>query len=157
MFQRAEKYPDHPDHTIENLLARVKRFCVERRKAKKSEKEFKENPSAPSVECRHVFLRKGDYSFARYEEVRQDMNGKLGYMRHPEIIFYYTNLEEECVEKEEVIAHVLLQDVVDDCMDYHDELYEDFRLGYIEKLVEEKYGENRSWLEAVEIVTRPDE
>ena len=156
MFQRAEKYPDHEDHTIENLVARVKEFCVQRLKAQKSEMKFKENPGVSSIDGWPSGLRKCKYSLSRYNELRQELKEEgLIVQDCPEFFFYYTNLEEVCVEKEEVISHVILLDAIDDLLEYDKisvDYYDDYVVDYTERIIEKKFGENLSWLEAAKIV-----
>ena len=158
MFKRAERYPDHVDHTVENLVARVKKFCAERRKAIESEKKFNENPAYSFIIALWPSrLRKCEYSYSRYNELQQKLN-EMGVMRfnyEDRFFFYYTNLVEESIEMEEVIARVLLQEAISNIMDYGEissVSYEDLEDDYTQKIFEKKYGENLSWLEAAEIV-----
>ena len=159
MFKRAEKYPKHHDHTVENLVSRVKKFIVERRKAANSEKKFKENPGDSSIDRWPPGLRKCEYSFARYNELHQELKDMgVRDLDYPECFFHYTNLEEVCIEKEVVIARVLLQEAFDEYHpDYWDKLCDAYGDEYTEKIVEKKYSENLSWLEAAEIVTSSEE
>ena len=163
MFQRAEKYHKHPDHTVENLVLRVKEFNTERQKAEDSEREFETNPYSSAFYRRRPFwdedVFEGDYYYARYESLCQELKNagvrRVEEMYFPEFVYDYINLQETCIEMDEVIARVLLHQALEKYSEYSDG-YEDSALeqNYTEKIIQKKYKRHLSWIKAGTIVSK---
>ena len=161
MFQRAKEYPGHPDHTVENLVSRVKEFNTEREKAEESEREFRRHTSA-LYRTRTYWdhnVREGDYFFARYASLCQELKSagvrRPEDMYFPEFFYDYINLEDMCIEMDEVIARVLLHQALEKYSEYSDG-YEDSALeqNYTEKIIQKKYKRHLSWIKAGQRVSK---
>lgn len=159
MFERVEKYPDHTDHTVENLVARVKQFIIERQKAKESEREFQRNGNSSALYRSRPYwderVRKGDYFFARYESLCQKLK-KVGVMEgrmyFPSYFYNYVNVEETYFERDEAIAFCLLHQTLLTCDRFEASSY---AYAYLNGIIRKKYVDHLSWIEAGILVCTP--